>query len=134
MRFRLTFIAYVFALSAASMAVFGAWGIAAAMAVLLYWAAVFNHPQPLTCLEWSVVFGLIAVLIGLLLPSVQSARETSRSSWCVNNLYQIGHALEYYRDVKGAFPPAASGGIVRVDRSSMSIADMVAYCRSHDAK
>jgi hypothetical protein len=30
--------------------------------------------------------------------------------------------------------PAASGGIVRVDKSSMSIADMVAYCRSHDAK
>ena len=31
-------------------------------------------------------------------------------------------------------PAAASGGVVRVDRSSMSIADMVAYCRSHDAK
>jgi prepilin-type N-terminal cleavage/methylation domain-containing protein len=69
------------------------------------------RPAGFTLVELLVVIAVIGVLVALLLPAVQAARESARQTQCSNNLKQIALAAHNFHDASGRFPPGYLGPI-----------------------
>src|SRR4051794_22911905 len=75
-----------------------------------------------TLIELLVVIGVIGILLALLIPAVQMARESSRRAACENNLRQIGLGILHFESIHGKFPPGKKWSGPSDDPASFAMA------------
>jgi prepilin-type N-terminal cleavage/methylation domain-containing protein len=85
-----------------------------------------------TLIESLVVIAIIGVLVSLLLPAVQAARETARRMSCSNNLRQIDIAVHYYHDMYRFLPPASTAANLAGSSGFAAILPFVEQRRAYE--
>src|SRR6516164_1990582 len=75
------------------------------------WGGGHHTRAGFTLVELLVVIAIIGILIGLLLPAINAAREAGRRAKCQNNLKQISLAMLNFENNRGGFPAMAMGWV-----------------------
>src|SRR2546423_15611689 len=90
-------------------------------------ARLSSRKSAFTLVELLVVIGIIALLIGVLLPALNKARESARRVQCLSNMRQISVAIiSFANEHNGLMPGAAGSTLTRYDPSTKSIAQATA--------
>jgi prepilin-type N-terminal cleavage/methylation domain-containing protein/prepilin-type processing-associated H-X9-DG protein len=92
----------------------------------------FASCRGFTMVELLVVIGLIGVLVALLLPAVNFAREAARRTMCQSNLRQIGLAMRMHLDTRGVYPDVAQMKSVTPEKPSLAEV-LAAYTENNQA-
>ncbi len=106
MTFSLKTMLWVFTLLASSLRLFGLWGVAVFLLVVWFWSREASTRNILTQLFF--VFGAVFLLVWLLIPAVQFAREAANRNSALNNMKQVVLGMHNYHDVRKNFPPATT--------------------------
>jgi len=92
-------------------------------------------PRGFTLIELLVVIAIVSVLVGLLIPAIQAARESARSAHCKSNMRQMGLAMTQYLDQqgqRGKFPAVCNTPRTDNPLKLKSLFDVLApYCESN---
>lgn len=94
--------------------------------VIMTFHPAFVRRRGFTLVELLVVIAIIALLVSLLLPAVQQAREAARRSLCANNMRQLSLALMNYETARNRMPPPGYGCINR--EPNLAFGDFVPNC------
>ena len=84
-----------------------------------YLSTSISARRGFTLVELLVVIAIIGVLVALLLPAVQAAREAARRTRCVNNLKQVALGIHNFVDAKKRFPPGRVVGVYNMSAATM---------------
>jgi prepilin-type N-terminal cleavage/methylation domain-containing protein len=94
----------------------------------------FRRERPgFTLVELLAVIAIVGVLIGLLLPAVQTARESARRSSCQGNLKQMALGVLLFADVNGRLPPAPARPIYQASLKDRRTVVYLAWCRGAES-
>lgn len=93
----------------------------------------FASPSAFTVVELLVVLAIVAMLVGLLLPAVQMAREAARSAECRSHLRQIGIAVHHYANLHDSVMPFHVGEGDLTDPRQSAVEHLLPFCENNRA-